>query len=137
MCKIYKIIRYSVQLRDWIFVKGYRFLSDAKNMGKNIDKNISWNLTGKYHQKLLDHAKKSAADAHKSSSKRIIQKSAKVTGDLTGNKIPKGITTVPRSPSQNNWKTITHEHDKQIPKEKYITPKEWQEIIDDLRLLMI
>ena len=137
MCKIYKIIRYSVQLRDWIFVKGYRFLSDAKNMGKNIDKNISWNLTGKYHQKLLDHAKKSAADARKSSSKRIIQKSAKVTGDLTDNKIPKAITTVPRSPSQNNWETITHEHDKQIPKEKYITRKEWQEIIDDLRVLMI
>ena len=46
--------RYSVQPRDQIFVKGYGFLSFAKNMGKNISKNLS----GKYSQKLLDHAKK-------------------------------------------------------------------------------
>ena len=30
--------RYSVQPRDQIFVKGYGYLSFAKNMGKNIDK---------------------------------------------------------------------------------------------------
>ena len=29
-------MRYSVQPRDRIFVKGYGFLSFAKNMGKNI-----------------------------------------------------------------------------------------------------
>ena len=28
--------RYSVQLRDRIFVKGYGFLSFARNMGKNV-----------------------------------------------------------------------------------------------------
>ena len=33
--------RYSIQLGDRIFVKGHRFLSVAKNMGKNIGKNIS------------------------------------------------------------------------------------------------
>ena len=33
------MMRYSVQRRDWIFVKGYRFLSFAKNIGKNIGKN--------------------------------------------------------------------------------------------------
>ena len=33
------MMRYSVQHRDWIFVKGYRFLSFAKNIGKNIGKN--------------------------------------------------------------------------------------------------
>ena len=32
---------YSVQSRDQIFVKGYGFLSFAKNMGKNIGKKIS------------------------------------------------------------------------------------------------
>ena len=31
-------MRYSVQCRNWIFVKGYRFLSFAKNIGKNIGK---------------------------------------------------------------------------------------------------
>ena len=33
--------RYSVQPRDRIFVKGFGFLSFAKNMGRNIGKNIS------------------------------------------------------------------------------------------------
>ena len=39
-------------------------------MGKNIDKNISKNVRGKYRQKLLDHAKKSATDALKTSSQK-------------------------------------------------------------------
>ena len=33
--------RYSVQPRGRIFVKGYGFLSFAKNMGRDIVKNIS------------------------------------------------------------------------------------------------
>ena len=41
-------MRYSVQLRDQIFVNGYGFLSSAKNMGKKISKSISKNLSGKY-----------------------------------------------------------------------------------------
>ena len=63
---------YSVQPRDQIFVKGYGFLSSAKNMVKNIGKSISKNLSGIYSQKLLDHAKQSATDALKNSSKRVI-----------------------------------------------------------------
>ena len=39
--------RYSVQPRDWIFVKGYGCLSFGKNMGKNIGKNISKNMSDK------------------------------------------------------------------------------------------
>ena len=34
---------YSFQPKDRIFVKGYRFLSFVKKMGKNIGKNISKN----------------------------------------------------------------------------------------------
>ena len=49
--------QYSVQPRDQIFVKGYGFLSFARNMGRNTDKNISKNLGSKYSQKRLDHAK--------------------------------------------------------------------------------
>ena len=78
--------RYSVQLRNIIFVKGYGFLTFVKNMGKSIGKNISKNLRGKYSQKPLNHAKKSATYILKNSSKPVIQKTA--TGDLTGNKIP-------------------------------------------------
>ena len=50
------MIRYSVQSRDWIFVKGFGILPFAKNIGKKVAKIISKNLVGKYSQKLLDHA---------------------------------------------------------------------------------
>ena len=42
-----------------------------------ISKNISKNLSGKYSQNLLDHARQSAADALKTTSKRVIQKQQK------------------------------------------------------------
>ena len=47
--KIIKM-RYSIEPWDRIYLKGYGFLSFAKNMGKN--------LSNKYGQKLLDSAKK-------------------------------------------------------------------------------
>ena len=65
--------RYSVQPRDGIIVKGYRFLVFAKNTVRNIGKNISKTLNSKYGQKLLDHVKRSATDAFKTSLKRVIQ----------------------------------------------------------------
>ena len=49
------MMRYSAQPRDQIFVKGFGFLSFAKNMGKNIVKSLSKNLSGKCSQKVLDH----------------------------------------------------------------------------------
>ena len=61
---------YSFQPRNRISVKGCRFLSFPNSIDTNVDENISKNLTGKYSQKLLDHAKQSATDAHKTSSKR-------------------------------------------------------------------
>ena len=45
------------------------------------------------------------------------------------------ITKVSQSLPQNNSETITNEHDKEIPKERYISPDKRQEIIDDLRLI--
>ena len=69
-------IRYWVEPRDRIYVKGYGFLSFAKNMGKS--------LSNKYGQKRIDSAKRSTADAIKTASKRAIQKRAEATGDLIG-----------------------------------------------------
>ena len=63
-------------------------------MGKNIGKNISKSLSGKYGKKLLDHAKKFATDAFKTFSKKVICKTAEATGDLIGNKTANGITIV-------------------------------------------
>ena len=60
-------------------MKGYGFLSFAKNMGKS--------LSNKYGQKLLDSAEKSTADAIKTALKRTIQKTAEATGDLICNKL--------------------------------------------------
>ena len=72
-------MRYSIELRDRIYVKGYRFLSFAENMGKH--------LNDKYGQKRLDSTKKSTTNAIKTASKRAIEKAAEVTCDLIGNKI--------------------------------------------------
>ena len=104
--------RYSFQANDiWprVFVKGYGFLSSAKNMGKSIGKKVSKNISGKYvpgmlamRQKPLDHAKKSATDALKNYLKRIIQKTAEATGDLIGNKIANKIVKL----AENHNKTI-------------------------------
>ena len=87
-------MRYSIEPRERICVKGYGFLSFAKNMGKS--------LSNKYGQKLLDSAKKSTTDAIKTASKRAIQKTAEATGDLIGNKIADKITSVSKKPYNNN-----------------------------------
>ena len=77
----------SVQSGDRIFVKSHGFLSFAKTMGRNIGKNISKNVSGKYNQKPLDHSKKSTINALKTTSRRVIQKTAEATGDMINNKI--------------------------------------------------
>ena len=77
-------MRYSIEPR--MYVKGYGFLSFAKNMGKN--------LSNKYGPKLLDSAKKTTTDAIKTASERAIQKAAEATDDLIGNKIADKTTSV-------------------------------------------
>ena len=54
----------------------------AKNMRRIVGKNISKNLSSKYNEKFLDHAKQSATDTFKTASKRAIQKKADATGDI-------------------------------------------------------
>ena len=95
-------------------------MSFAKNISKNVGKNISNNLGGKYRQKFLDYLKQPATDALKTSSKRVIQKTAEETGDLIGNKTDNRITNVSRCSPQNNSEIITNEHDKEIPKERLL-----------------
>ena len=92
--------QYSIQHSEIRFVKGFEFLSFAKNMDKNIGKNINKILIGRYSQKLLDYAKQSATDALKTISKRVLQKTAEVTGDLIGNKIANKITTLKKFASK-------------------------------------
>ena len=130
---------FSVKPRDRIFRKGSGILSLAKNIGKNIGKSIgksiSKNLSNKQSQKLLDYVKQAATDVLKTSSKRIIQKIAEATDDLIVNEIAYRIAKVSKSSPHNNSGTIANEHDKKIPKERYIPPKGRQKIIDDVKLI--
>ena len=120
-------MRYSIEPRDRKYVKGYRFLSFAKNMGKNV--------RNKYGQKLLDSAKKSTADAIKTISKRAIQKTAEATGDLIGNKIADKITSLSKNSDADSEMEVGRTSSKDVPKRRYISPEEKQQIIDDLGLV--
>ena len=128
---------YSVQPRDRIFVKRQTVFSFAKNMNKNIGKNISKlvDISSKYSQKFLDHAEQLATDVLKAASKRAIQKTAGITGDLVRNKIADKITKISKTSKQDYSETVSNEDDKEIPKERYASPEEIQKIIDDLRLI--
>ena len=130
-------MRYSIEPRDRIYVKGYGFLSFAKNMGKS--------LSNKYGQKLLDSAKKSTTDAIKTASKRAIQKTAEATGDLIGNKIADKTASVSKKPSKelpnnnnnnNNNKNNSYNNNEDVDitphKKRYISPEERQQIIKEL-----
>ena len=83
----------------------------------------------------LNQVKQSTTDALKTTSKQVIQKTAEATGDLIGIKTADKITKIWRSSPKNNSETITNEYDKEIPKERYISPEETGEAIDDLRLI--
>ena len=63
-------------------------------------KNVSKNLCNEYSQKLCDGAKKSTADAIKTATKRVVQKTAEATGDLIGNKIADSFS---KTFSRNNF----------------------------------
>ena len=120
-------MRYSIEPRDRIYVKGYGFLSFAKNMGKS--------LSNKYVQKLLDSAKKSTTDVIKTASKRAIQKTAEATGGLIDNKIADKTTSVStelhsKKRSNNNDNNNDDDDDDDddveltIHKKRYISPEE-------------
>ena len=120
-------MRYSIEPRDRVYVKGYGFLSFAKNIGKD--------LSDKYSQKLVDTAKKSATDVLK----RATQETTEVTCDLIGNKIADKITDTATKKSNKNIPTI--DEDRELTtitnKKSYISPKERQQIIGELRLVPI
>ena len=78
-------IKYSFEPKYRKYVQGYRFLPFARTFGD------------KYGKKLMDTATKIRIYAAKTSSKRVVQKTAEATGDLIGNKIDHKITSVGKS----------------------------------------
>ena len=117
--KIIKM-RYSIEQRDRLYVKGYEFLSLTKNVGKSLSKIY------KYDQKLLDSAKKSTTGAMKTASKKAIQKTAEATTDLTGNKIADKITSVSKKKYAKELHNDETSEDVEITthKKRYISPEE-------------
>ena len=103
---------YSIEPRKRRYVKGYGFMSFVRN------------FNDKYSKSLMDLSKTFA----KTAGKKILKETAKATGDLTGTKIADKITAKPSKKSHDD------EVINGIPKERYISPKERQKIIDELIL---
>ena len=109
-------MRYSIEPRDRVYVKGYGFMSFARS------------ISNKYGKKLVDTAKKSATDAIKTAFKRAIPKTAKATDDLVGNKIADKITSVSKK-STKKLPTIDEDVELSNPKKRYISPEERQKLL--------
>ena len=99
---------YSIEPKKRIYVKGYGFMSFARN------------LSDKYSKSLTDKGIDVSKTFAKTAGKRIFKESAKATGDLIGNKIADKITA---KPIKND-----------VTNERYVSPEERQEIINKLRL---
>ena len=97
-------MRYSIEPRERRYVKGYGFMSFARN------------FNDKFSKFLMDLSKTFA----KTACKKILKETAKATGDLIGNKIADKITAKPH----NKDEVING-----IPKERYISPKERQKLL--------
>ena len=102
-------MRYSIEPRERRYEKGYGFMSFARNFSDKCSKS------------LMDASKTFA----KTAGKKILKETAKASEDLIGNKIADKITAKPH----NKDEVINR-----IPKERYISPKERQKIIDELKL---
>ena len=101
-------MRYSIDSRKRIYVKGHGFMSFARNFSDKYSKSLM--------HKGIDVSKTFA----KIAGKKILKKSAEATGDLIGNKIADKITA---KPIKND-----------VTNERYISPEERQEKIIKLRL---
>ena len=73
----------------------------------------------------------------KTASKRAIQKTAEATGNLIGNKITDKITSISRklAKESHSKELSSNEANDEILKQRYISPKERQKFIGELRLI--
>ena len=130
---------YSIEPRKRRYVKEYGFMSFARNFGNKYGKKLmntaiktGTNFNSKYGKKLTDTAIKTGKDFATIAGKKIVHKSAEATGDLIGKNIADKITSA--SKTSHNEEVHSSEVNNEIPKGRYISPKERQKIIDELRL---
>ena len=100
-------------------------------MGKKVGRKISKNYSQIIVKNFL-----SATGAIKTASKREIQNTSEVTGDLIGNKISDKVTNVSKTSPQNNSETAINEYNKEILKERYITPEQRQKIWSENNIIV-
>ena len=78
-------MRYSIEPKERRFVKGYGFMSFARN------------FSDKYSQSLMDKGVDVSKTFAKTAGKKILKETAKATGDLIGNKIADKITSASKN----------------------------------------
>ena len=144
-------MRHSLEPEYRKYVKGYGFLSFARNFGDKYGKKLmntaiktGTNFNSIYGKKLTDTAIKTGKDFATIVDKKIVHKSAEATGDLIGNKIADKITSMgrskelasavdpavkPRSKKEKDETNIMEE-----TQEIYIPPEKRKQIIKDLKL---
>ena len=108
-------MHYSIDAKERRYVKGYGFVSFARN------------FSDKYSKYLMDKGIDVSKTFAKTAGKKILKETAKATGDLIVNKIADKITSASK-------KSQSDEVNNEIPKERYISPNKRQRIIDELKL---
>ena len=81
-------MRYSIEPTERRYVKGYGFMSFARN------------FSDKYSKSLMDKGIDLSKTFAKTAGKKILKETANATGDLIGNKIADKITAKPSNHSQ-------------------------------------
>ena len=111
------------------YVKGYGFMSFAKNLGSKYGKKImnkGISAASKFHQSKYDKMlKNQESEFGKIAGKKILTKSAEATGDLIGSKIADKITSLK---VKDKPQEIEEEQEIIIPTDKR------QQILNDVRL---
>ena len=83
-------MRYSIEPRERRFVKGYGFMSFARN------------FSDKYSKSLMDKGIDVSKTFAKTAGRKILEKTAEATGDLIDNKIADKITAKPHNEDEVN-----------------------------------
>ena len=98
-------MRYSTEPKYGKYVRGYASLSFARKFNDKCAK------------RLMDTATKSGIDSAKTTSKRVVQKTVEVIGDLIGNTIVEKLTSLGKSKDKGKTKNV---------EEIYIPPRKRQ-----------
>ena len=125
-------MRYSLEPHYRRYVQGQGFMSFARNIGSKYGKKIfdvSKSMKKKYGKEILDNSLSAGKDFAKIAGKKVLDKSAKATGDLIGNKIADRITKSARNKEQKEDDRIMEE-----TQEIIIPPEKREQIIRDLKL---